>query len=194
MTTIRIPTLNINRMASVTRITMLAEFLRTWEIDILLAQEVTQPVLHKITGYITQYNIGTSRRGMAIVARDGINLANVIRLPSGRAIAARFRDLWLINIYAPTGTAWRQERETFYASELPLVLTDTAHHTVMGGDFNCILEKGDASVTLNYSRALANLAGGMNLQDAWQRSADQCTRITRSLGQHGLTAYIPRET
>ena len=81
MTAIRIATLNINGMASLTRITMLAEFVRTWEIDILLAQEVTQPVLHEIIGYTTQYNIGTSRIGTAIVARDGINLTNVTRLP-----------------------------------------------------------------------------------------------------------------
>jgi exonuclease III len=133
MTAIRIATLNINGVASLARITMLAEFLRTWEIDILLAQEVTQAVLHETTGYTTQYNTETSRRGTAIVVRDGINLANVIRLPSGRAIAARFRDLWLISVCAPSGTARRQERETFYASELPLLLTDTAHHIIRGG-------------------------------------------------------------
>jgi hypothetical protein len=142
---------------------------------LLLAQEVTQPVLHEIIGYTTQNNIGTSRRGTAIVARDGINLANVIRLPSGRAIAARFRDLWLIKVNVPSGAARRQERETFYASELPLSLTDSAHHIVREGDVKCLLEKGDATGTLNYSRALANLIRGMNLQDAWQGSADRPT-------------------
>ena len=119
MSIIRIATLNINGMAALTRITMLAEFLRTWEIDILLVQEVTQPVLHGIAGYTTQYNIGTSRRGTAIVARDGITLTNVTRLPSGMAITVRFQDLWIINVYAPSGTARRQESEIFYASELP---------------------------------------------------------------------------
>jgi exonuclease III len=133
MTAIRIATLNINGMASLTRITMFAEFLRTWEIDILVAQEVTQPVLHEITGYTIQYNIGTSRRGPAIVARDGINLANVTRLSSWRAIAARFQDLRLINIYVPSGTARRQERETSYSSELPYLLTDAAHYIILGG-------------------------------------------------------------
>ena len=112
---------------------MLADFLRTWEIDVLLAQEVTKPVLHDFAGYNTHYNIGTSGRGTAIIAREGINLLNVNRLPSGRAMSARFQDLCIINVYAPSGTARRQEREFFYASELPLLLTDSAQHIVLGG-------------------------------------------------------------
>jgi exonuclease III len=95
-------TLNINDMTPLTIITMPREFLRTWEIAILLFQEVTQHVLHDHKGYTTHYNIQTSRRGTAIVARDGINLTNVTRLPSGRAIAVGFRELWLIKVYAPS--------------------------------------------------------------------------------------------
>jgi hypothetical protein len=34
---------------------MLGEFLRTWEIDILLVQEVRHHVLHDLKGYTTQY-------------------------------------------------------------------------------------------------------------------------------------------
>lgn len=101
MSTIRIATLNINGVAALTRITMLADFIRTWEIAILIPQEVTQPVLHDFGGYTTHYNIGTSRRGTAIVAREGITLMNVTRLPSRRAISASFQDLWIINVYAP---------------------------------------------------------------------------------------------
>ena len=102
MASLRIATLNINIITSLMRITMLEDFLRTWEIDALLTQEVTQPVLHTIRGYSTLYNIGTEGRGTAIIARDAIHLVNVARLHSGRAIAAKFRDIALINIYAPS--------------------------------------------------------------------------------------------
>lgn len=133
MNTIRIATLNINGVSALTRITMLADFLRRWEIDVLLVQEVTQPVLHGFVGYNTYYNIGTSRRGTAVIAREGFHLTIVNRLPSGRAMSVRVRDICIINVYAPSGTARRQEREHFYASELPLLLTDSAQHIVMGG-------------------------------------------------------------
>ena len=77
---------------------MLQEFIRVHEIDILLVQEVTQMILQDFLGYDTHYNIGTSRSGTAIFAREGLRLENIIRLPTGRAIGERFRDTWIMNI------------------------------------------------------------------------------------------------
>jgi exonuclease III len=42
-----------------------------------------------------------------------ISLANVTRIPSGRAIAAKFQEMWIVNVYAPSGTARRQEGKYF---------------------------------------------------------------------------------
>ena len=97
---------------------MLQEFIRVHELDILLVQEFAQIILQDHLSYDIQYNIATSKRGTAIVAKEGIKLENIIRLPSGRAIGARFRDTWIMNIYAPSGTAKRHEREHFYSTEL----------------------------------------------------------------------------
>ena len=52
--------------------------------------------------------------GTAIVARDGINLQNIIMSPSGRVMAAKFREISTINVYALSGTAMKQERERFF--------------------------------------------------------------------------------
>jgi len=161
METIRIATLNINGMTSPTKIAMMENFLHTWEIDILLVQEVTKQVLHNLRGYQTLYNIGTNCRGTAIIAKEGITFENITRIPSGRAIAARFNDCWLINIYAPSGTAGRQDREALFTCELSHVLTQPANNILMAGDFKCTLEKGDATGTLNQSRALTSIIRGM---------------------------------
>ena len=148
---------------------MVEDFLRAWEIDVLLTQEVTQPVLHTIRGYSALYNIGTEGRGTAIIARDGIHLQNIALLPSGRDIAAKFRDITLINIYAPLGSARRHDRELFYSRELTYVLPVGTPHIVLAGDFNCTLEQGDTTGTINRCRALTDLVNGQALQDAWQR-------------------------
>ena len=140
---------------------MMENFLHTWEIDILLVQEVTKQVLHNLRGYQTLYNIGTNCRGTAIIAKEGITFENITRIPSGRAIAARFNDCWLINIYAPSGTAGRQDREALFTCELSHVLTQPANNILMAGDFKCTLEKGDATGTLNQSRALTSIIRGM---------------------------------
>ena len=171
MASTRIATININGVTAPTRQRMLREFIRFHEIDILLVQ-VTQMILQDFLGYDPHYNIGTSSRVTAIVAREGIRLENIIRLPTGRANGARFRDTWIMNIYAPSGTAKRKEREHFYSTELAYLLTAAPQLVVMGGDFNCVLERKDATRTLNYRRALDGLVRGTELKDAWQGGAD----------------------
>jgi len=87
-TTHKIATLNINGLSSHTRIAMLGDFIRKQEIDIILLQEVMQPVLGMIRGYIAHVNIGTNGRGTAILMREHIPLTNIMRPPSGRGMTA----------------------------------------------------------------------------------------------------------
>jgi len=118
---------------------------RRQEIYILLVQEVTYHVINDFQGYTTQYNIGANRRGTAIVARDGIILENIIMSPSGRAVAAKFREICIINVYARSGTAMKQERKRSFNSELSYMLTGETGHILLGGDLNCILEALDTT-------------------------------------------------
>jgi len=72
--------------------------------------------------------------------------------PSGRAMAVKFREIWIINVYATSGTAMKQERERFFNSELPYLLTGETDHILQDGNFNCILEVSDTTGDLTYSR------------------------------------------
>jgi len=85
---------------------MLDKYFRRQEIGILLVQEVTHHVLNDFQDYTTQH-MGASRRCTAIVARDGINVEH-ITIPSGGVMTVNFREVWLINVYAPSGTAMKQ--------------------------------------------------------------------------------------
>ena len=75
--------------------------------------------------------IGTTGRGTTILSRDQLQLTNIVRLPTGRGMAARFQNVILVNIYAPSG-AERREREKFFASELPYLLQGIPTSLVMG--------------------------------------------------------------
>jgi exonuclease III len=86
-------------------------------------------------------------------------------------MAVTFRDITLITIYAPSGSARRHDRELFYSSELPYVLPIGTPHIVLAGDFNCTLEQGDTTGTVNRCRALTVLIHGLALRDAWQKSS-----------------------
>ena len=83
--TLRIATLNINGLASATRQAMVEAFVRH-DLDLVLLHEVTHQFTTPFSGYDIHYNIGSSRRGTALL-RNTLMATNLSRLPSGRAIA-----------------------------------------------------------------------------------------------------------
>ena len=181
----RIATLNINGMSSPTRLAMLGDFLHKHEIDIIFLQEVTQPILHTLRGYAAHTNVGTNGRGTAIVTREHYTLNNIVRLPSGRGMAADFQGLWLVNVYAPSGAERKQEREVFFNIDLPQLLLETPSMMLIGGDFNCVLAKTDCTGNFNYSRALHALIRGLDLIDMWETAPER--RIFTHYTRQGAT-------
>jgi exonuclease III len=181
----RIATLNINGMSSPTRLAMLGDFLHKHEIDIIFLQEVTQPTLHTPWGYAAHTNVGTNGRGTAIVTREHYALNNIVRLPSGRGMAAEFQGLWLVNVYAPSGAERKQEREVFFNMDLPQLLLETPSMMLIGGDFNCVLSKTDCTGNFNYSRALHALIRGLDLIDMWETAPER--RIFTHYTRQGVT-------
>jgi len=59
-------------------------------------------------------------RGTAMLVRKVMPITIVHKLPSGRAMSAEYRGIRLINVYAPSDSAWRTEREDFLNTELPV--------------------------------------------------------------------------
>jgi exonuclease III len=121
---------------------MLGQFLALQDVDIILLQEVVQCSL-ELRGYEAHINIGTNGRGATIVAREGIPLRNVARIPSGRGIAAELQGMGIVSIYAPSDAEKKQEREAFFNIELPHLLATFLTKMILGGDFNCVLSKPD---------------------------------------------------
>ena len=136
---------------------MLEDFMRKQEIDNYILQEVTQPMFDTFRGDAAYTNIGTTRRGTAILTREHMPLTNIVRLPTGRVMAAEIQAVWLVNIYAPSGTERRQEREGFFDTDLPYLLWAIPTTMIVGGDFNCLLAKMDATGHFNNSRDLNEL-------------------------------------
>jgi exonuclease III len=165
----KIASLNINGISAKTRIEMLMSFIRRHDIDILLLQEVTNPEPLNISGYLTHINVGTEMWGTAILSRNDISLTNIATLPSGRAIAADFNGIRIINIYAPSGTARRKEREDFFNLKLPELLYPSSRTMLLGGDFNCILQPIDTTGPFTTSRAFSEIVRGFTLAYTWQQ-------------------------
>ena len=71
-------------------------------------------------------NEGTEKRRTAILAKTRLQLQNIQRIPSGRGIAANFKGIRIINIYAPPGTERRAEREQFFNTKVTYLLPTDA--------------------------------------------------------------------
>ena len=157
MTCFKFATLNNNGLHSETRIGMLRDFLRSQDIDIVFLQEVTNHALQDLYGYNTYLNVGTDMRGTAFVTKQDLQITNINKLPSDRGITADFGGVKLINIYAPSGTAKKREREQFYSSEITQLFQNIQTNILLGGDFNCLLEPTDTTGHYMPSKALETL-------------------------------------
>jgi len=168
MDVFKIVTLNINGLVPRTKVEMLEDFLLRQEIDILFLKEVAHSTTDTLRSYKTYTNVGTEERGTALVTRSEITITKITRLPSGRGIAVEYRIIWLVNVYALSETAKRQERERFYNNELPYLPGASASNMIVGGDFNCVLIQTDNTGHFNYSKALDRIIRGVELQDVWR--------------------------
>jgi len=157
MSTIKIATLNINGITARTRVLMLADFIRRHDFDIIFTQEVTSTEVMNVRGYNAHLNIGFSIRGTAILATSTLHLTNITTLPSGRAIAADCKGIRLMDVYAPSGTARRANREQFYTTELPYLFHEGPIDLLIRGDFNCVLHPSDTTGHFQPSRALSEI-------------------------------------
>jgi len=141
----KIATININAISSVNRIQVLGDFLFLQDIDIALLQEVTTTNLTCIRNYTVHGNIGTEGRGTAILSKTGITLTDVMRLPSGRGIAAKLFGTKIVNIYAPSGAEKKAERERFFSNVILPLLPTRHSDLLLAGDFNCILHTSEST-------------------------------------------------
>ena len=164
--TFKIATLNINTVTSNTRLQMLEDFLRRHDIDFSLLQEMSHATLNTIRRYTVHMNIGMDRRGTATLAKDGLALSNIQRLPLGRGMCASFRGILIVNMYAPFGAVKRQDREAFYNTEV-VHLTPSSTAMILAADFNCVITNDDCTGQRNCSRALARLTQGLDIIEVW---------------------------
>jgi hypothetical protein len=92
---------------------ILLVFIQLHDLDIVFLHKVTNPAILNIVWYVTHLNIGATMRETTILARHDFPLSNLISLLSGRFITADYNGLRRVNVYAPSGTARRAERERF---------------------------------------------------------------------------------
>lgn len=203
-TSVNIGTINIHTITNPTKINALRTFIRTVDLDIVFLQEVENEQL-SLPGFNVVCNVDHARRGTAIALKEHIKFSHIEKSLDGRLLALRVHNTTLCNVYAPSGSVLRAERERFFNNTISYYLRHSTDHIIVGGDFNCVIRQCDATGS-NSSPALQATVQQLRLKDVWQQlrsretgytyithnSSSRLDRIyvSESLREHLRTAHI----
>lgn len=173
ITTTNILSLNINSIDSRLKFDIFQNLIRQLDADIVLLQEVKVPNF-SLLGYNIISNV-TDSLGAAIAIKEDILYRNEIKTVDSIGIAITVGNTKIINIYAPSGAQAKNQRETFFSQTITTLFDLPAENTIMGGDFNCVIQPTDSLNSFNFSHSLKNLVSGLNMTDAWRELGE--TRV-----------------
>ena len=129
------------------------EFLKSYKIDILHLQETfiddnTFAECSFISSsFIIIQNNSHNNFGTASIVRSDLPVDDIILHESGRIIIFNIGNITFGNVYLPSGTDGhsRASRENFNGDIIPNLLINSKPDGVIGGDWNCIIDKEDCT-------------------------------------------------
>ena len=137
----------------------LSEFISSENLDIVFLQEVrltSVQIENQLPGFTAVSNVdlqNQSAPGTALVWRRDIPVENVVSLKVCRMQMATLGPYKLLNIYAPSGSNLKNERELFFSQDIFQALqlfSDWPY--ILGGDFNCLLKPIDVENGIGFSQ------------------------------------------
>ena len=135
-----------------TKQTQIESFLLREKIDILNIQEIDidSNSFSHCPEISSSYNIlsnnALSKYGTAVLLVSDLSPTNIQNDSSGRIILFEIENTTFGNVYLPSGTdsITRSAREEYISNVLPQMLLNRNDTGVVGGDFNCIIDKEDS--------------------------------------------------
>lgn len=166
----RIATMNLATVRAPHKLAMFRDTIYSADVDIALLQEVYVADFLVPTGY-TGYvsHASDTGSGVAILLRDGIPAEDIVYLHTARGMAITVFGVRIINIYAPSGSSRRQDRNTFFAEEVTPLFTGPQDDLILGGDFNSTQGPTDQLPRHSPCAALSVVIDRLRLVDTWTK-------------------------
>ena len=150
-------------------------------LDILLLQEIRmtsfeiEAQLHGFCAVVNVDHSNPSSPGTAIVWRSHLPLVNVSSRVPCRLQTATIDSYMIMNIYAPSGSNRKKEREEFFRQDVfDAIQLDPDKPLICGGDYNAIIAPIDVENAVGYrnkrSQALGDIVRVFNLSDVFRIS------------------------
>lgn len=164
---LKIATVNLNSTTTFINQNMLRDFVWNHDIDLLFVQELCYQNFSFIPSHFSIVNLSQRGMGTGILLRKSFEFNNVILDPNGRISSIVINNINFINIYAHSGTNKKKERDELFLNNLTVHLSKSGvEYSVLGGDFNCILNSSDATGSSNnFSSGLKRLVDAFQWKD-----------------------------
>ena len=186
MLTIKFATLNVNGINENIKQVKLVAYLKQNGIQIVAIQEHNIKLISKLK-YLEKYdhiilNSSIQLKGGTLILLDRqlpIKISRVYLHPTSRICTAHISifniNLYLINVYAPSGKQKETERETLFANELAQQLVSNTDNLILAGDWNSVLMKRDTTNIQNtsLSKSLKNITTSFKFKDAYAENRNQ---------------------
>lgn len=196
-----IATINLNSSNSDLNKSLLKDFVKDHSLDVVFLQEVIFDNFQFIHTHTAIVNRNPNDLGTAMLVRKGLEVNDVLSQPNGRILSATIANINFVNVYAFSGTNKRKERDEMFKTDLAVHLNKgTNRSTVLGGDFNCILEAGDSkNSNKNYSSGLKSVIDNLKYKDILLHKkrneytfirGDSASRIDRFYAPSAMVEHI----
>ena len=127
------------------------DLIKTKNIAIIFLQEshITDQTFEKCTHIKSNFQIlknnSENGYGTSVLVHNSLPVQNVKVIPGGRIIYFEINKTSFCNVYLPSGSAAKAEREALLGKTLPNALLDSCKSGVIGGDWNCLDSTKDAT-------------------------------------------------
>ena len=204
-------TLNINGLNGRNKQLQVINFMKYYNIDILLIQEHNIRNMSAISEDLNDFcyiciNLAICLKGgtaIFINRKLPFNIINEELSADSRIISLKLKlydqIIHIVNVYAHSGNRGT-ERDNLFNNDLIYYLRNNLQNTFVGGDWNCVLSERDKnSENVVISKSLMNLVRTLNLKDIWflKHRHTEYTYVRNNFGSridrayvNGLSSYI----
>ena len=154
-------------------------FIKSYKIDILNCQEINilEESFSNCNFITSSYDIITNnaqnKYGTCCLVSNNFTTENIKLDTNGRIIAFDIENITFCNVYLPSGSdpIMKNSRENYIAETIPQILINSKDIGCIGGYWNCLVEKCDASK--NASKKISNSLKRVVKNFAWVDSYRQ---------------------
>ena len=164
-------------------------YLKTYKDDILNCQEINiSENSFSQCDYITSSydfitNNAQNKYGTCCMVSNNFMIENVKLDTNGRIIAFNIENITFCDVYLPSGSdsIMKNGRENYAAETIPQILINCKQFGCIGGDWNCIIDKNDATKypSSKHSKSLQRLVKIFAWTDSFKKLHPDSQQFSR---------------